>query len=170
MQEKHRDGPAGTQFRCAKQFSSMWKNAAFYTLHFRSVQFLQFFALYPKNFPCLDYPRIAFITCNQITEEFLNAYWTCKKISDLHKWTDFRTGWGKFVQTVQRVLLRTCFIWIHEVILPPGHAQGFLFFFFFPLRATSQYIYSAYKMCWFICTCNEHDMLFLCMYVCGISS
>ena len=37
----------------------------------------------PSRPPQAD-ARIAFITCNQITEEFLSVCWTCKKISDLH--------------------------------------------------------------------------------------
>lgn len=65
--------------------SNSWKNAACYTLHFRSVQLLHALHCTQRISPCLDYPRIVFIICNQITEEFLSAHWTCKKkILDLH--------------------------------------------------------------------------------------
>lgn len=83
MQEKHTE--MDQQVLSFSAPSNSWKNAACYTLHFRSVQLLHALHCTQRISPCLDYPRIVFIICNQITEEFLSAHWTCKKkILDLH--------------------------------------------------------------------------------------
>lgn len=161
MQEKHTE--MDQQVLSFSAPSNSWKNAACYTLHFRSVQLLHALHCTQRISPCLDYPRIVFIICNQITEEFLSAHWTCKKkILDLHnEQTSEQGGESLYKQ------FRGC-SWEHASF---GFTKQYFLqamqkaFFFFPLKATFRYIYNAYKICWFICTCNEHNKLFLCLCV-----